>query len=93
MTIICYRNGILASDSLITQIDSYSSYASMNKIIKSKKGVLAGACGNTYAVSEFLKYVDSDSYLNPNKPPPDSIFEDSSEFTGLTINKNEEVFL
>ena len=87
MTIICYRDGMMASDSWIMMADSYSVFANTKKIIKTKKGTLAGATGKLSSLSEFLKWVAKDKLTNP----PEYIFDE--EFTGLMILPNKKILL
>ena len=55
MTIIAYRDGVLASDSLIVECDT--AWAHTKKIIKTSEGYLAGACGDLSFLREFLDWV------------------------------------
>lgn len=85
MTIICYRDGIIASDSWILRDDCQ--FASMKKIIKTKKGALVGACGNACDLSKFFDWARRDTYIDP----PDEIFED--DFSGVMILPDKRMLL
>ena len=55
MTIICFKDGVLAADSSVTE--DGMAYGLMRKIIRSPKGILAGAAGDASAISPFLRWV------------------------------------
>jgi hypothetical protein len=65
MTVVAYRNGILASDTLI----SYETLkvGHIKKIIKTKDGCLAGACGDCEYLAKFLEWADTDRQNSPPK--------------------------
>lgn len=77
MTIVAYREGLLASDTLITANET--SWAYGKKIIKAN-GILAGGCGDMSFVQEFLHWA---SYKNRDElEPPKS----SSSNQGIIIS-------
>lgn len=54
MTTIAYRNGIIAADTGITCGSTRDCFA--EKIAKRKDGAVAGACGELWWISAFLKW-------------------------------------
>lgn len=67
MTIIVYRDGILASDTLITDPDTNSRQGYSKKIIKAKDGALAGASGDAEYCCDFLEWAKTDRATPPPK--------------------------
>jgi ATP-dependent protease HslVU (ClpYQ) peptidase subunit len=86
MTIVVYRDGYIVSDSMLSHGNIH--FCTARKITKTKKGVLAGASGNVRCISEFLKWVEKDTYKNP----PLHIFEDE-DFNGMIIYPTNRIFL
>lgn len=80
MTVIVYKNRILASDSLVT-VDDLRLY-NTKKIIKTKDGFLAGASGENDFCLKFLSWVDTKRRAKPPK------IDDNS---GLMITSDGEV--
>lgn len=60
MTVIAYKDGTIASDSLVTD-DNYVRSFYMKKITKSKKGCIGGAVGNASFVTKFLEWIKKDT--------------------------------
>lgn len=66
MTVIAYRDGILAADSKIVEDDV--NCGEVEKIVKCPDGSLAGACGNYSYLCDFLEWAkmeDRDEYDPP----------------------------
>ncbi len=62
MTSIVYRDGVLASDTLISDRGSNLAWAHTRKIVKSKSGWLAGAAGSMEEVAAFLDWVKREEW-------------------------------
>ena len=83
MTIICYKDGVLAADSNVTEGDM--AYGLMRKIIRSPKGILAGAAGDASVISSFLRWVALGMKAH-GKPKIDG------ELDGMIIRQNGAIF-
>lgn len=57
MTIIAYRNGVMASDSLITTSQTRTDY--IKKVATNKKGWIGGACGDYMALVHYLEWIEN----------------------------------
>lgn len=55
MTVIVYRDGVMAADSLVT--DSWCRLGTTVKIVRSPSGLLAGACGESEDCHSFLEWI------------------------------------
>ena len=85
MTVIAYKNGILASDSLVTLGTARA--GSVRKICRGPNGSLAGLCGNTAYSDMFMSWIKSGE---PNSAP--DLSSDSS-FTAIVIRPNGKVYM
>lgn len=67
MTIIVYKDGILAADSLIS--DGNLGWGNIKKIAKTKSGYLAGSAGHQSKVIDFLVWAKKEDFstLPPTK--------------------------
>lgn len=80
MTVIVYRDGVLASDSQVSLGDTY--VGSCEKIKKTKDGWLAGASGRISSISVFLEWAEERNNEIELK-----------DFNGFLISPEGEVFL
>lgn len=81
MSIIVYRDGVIASDSGVFQDELFCGITT--KIAKSPKGKLGGMCGSVSDLQKFVSWVKSDCKGEP------SITSSGSE--GILIKPNGEV--
>lgn len=72
MTIIAYRKGILAADTLISEPDNHLKSGYAKKIVKTKDGYLAGANGDCEYCVKFLEWAQTDRKTNAPKCCDDS---------------------
>ena len=82
MTIVCYRNGVLCSDSGILKGNIKSGTAS--KIIKTKSGWLVGAAGDLCAIQKFLKWAKKEPKIRTHQ-------DYVKAFSGLIIKPSGKV--
>lgn len=76
MTVIAYKDGLLASDSAISSDIVY--IASMKKVIRTSAGWLVGGCGDVVHVVRFLSWAEA-GFKARSRPPP------SEDFAGMAI--------
>lgn len=72
MTIIAYKSGIIACDSIITA--NSTKWGNIKKITKNSMGWLAGAAGDASFVSEFLDWVNAIPEIGANNKISLSLF-------------------
>lgn len=83
MTVIAYKNGLLSSDSCISE--GTVNIGGMRKIIRSRGGLMAGACGCAESVEMFLGWAKKSLRLRVKPDLSDS------EFTGISIHPDGKV--
>lgn len=86
MSVVCYRDGVMASDSGIFIGDVL--IGNVKKIIKTDDGFLAGACGNAEDSSLFLDVASEGM-------DDDMVFSEECKFISLNalyVNPKGEVF-
>ncbi|CAN7306361.1 hypothetical protein LJR231_001579 [Phyllobacterium sp. LjRoot231] len=57
MTTIAYRDGVLASDSMLS--GDALAWGSVSKIVRAKNGAIGGACGRLEKTLEFLAWLEA----------------------------------
>ena len=86
MTVICFKNRVLAADTRITE--DGTAYGSMRKITTSNyDDSLAGACGGASSISAFLRWCHGGR--RGRKPAVDG----DKDFCGMHINADSMVTL
>lgn len=78
MTIIAYKNNLIASDSLISE--ESTRFGSMVKITRGPDGTIAGACGGASSLALFLRWI----HVGRRGAKPN--LGDDKDFCGITIN-------
>lgn len=68
MTVIAYRDGVMASDSLIVHGTRYT--GTVKKVTKTKDGWLAGGAGQVSDVNQFLEWAET---RDPETPPLEAL--------------------
>jgi hypothetical protein len=81
MTIVCFKDGILAADSVV--VEDGMAYGLMRKIIRSDTGCLAGGSGDVSSLYPFLEWVRKGMKAR-GKPT-------IGELDGIVIKPNGEI--
>ncbi len=84
MTIVVYRNGVLAADTLLSA--GQTAWAFGKKIRQAKDGALIGACGNIAFVQEFLDWAEQENRCEFEPP------KSSSTNQGILITKKQTLY-
>jgi len=82
VTIVCYKNGVICSDSGILKGNIKSGTAS--KIIKTKSGWLVGAAGDLCAIQKFFKWAKKEPRIRTHQ-------DYLKSFSGLIIKPSGKV--
>jgi hypothetical protein len=67
LTVIAYKDGVLAADTLVTEPDNYLNIGYSRKIHKTPDGALVGANGDCEYCLKFLEWANSDRTTKPPK--------------------------
>lgn len=67
MTIIAYRNGVMAADTLVSDPETHSQLYYAKKIFKTEDGCLVGANGDCKYCLEFIEWAQGSRALKPPK--------------------------
>ena len=84
MTVIAYRNGIMAADSCVSQ--GSMAVGTMPKIVKTPGGWLAGGAGLAKTIREFLKWADKD-FAPAHRPKAKA-----ADLSGIAVSPEGVVF-
>ena len=88
MTVIAFKSGVLAADTMICAGNSIIGYCP--KIVKNKKGNMAGVAGNLDFAAEFIQW-----FMAGEKGAPPSNKDATNTYHGdaIVIHKNGNVFV
>jgi 20S proteasome alpha/beta subunit len=84
VTVIAFKDGVLASDTLISAGTTRT--GQMNKIIKTKNGWLVGGAGRATSINELIVWAEAGMDFD-NYP------DDSKELSAILVDPKGKVFL
>lgn len=93
MTCIAYKNGVLATDSMLTQDGVFRGFT--KKVTRSPKGTIAAACGSAGMCSRFVWWVEDgtiDRFLDGNEGSL-AIEKGDNGFSAIIVTDKGKVIL
>lgn len=90
MTVIAYRDGVMAGDSLLAGDNTVCAYVDK---IRDINGYFVGICGHWGVASELFKWFEEECVDGPKRPPETVLVDDDKYPTMMLIVRKTDGFV